>query len=391
MGFNRDIEEGEFNIPEVRIDNLNDFKISSLSDTISVKITATDNKYPLDRINIWINDVPVFGIKGRDISEYKLMNYSTLENLTLSPGKNKIQVSANNSKGYESLRETFYIDYDADEKVPDLYLISIGVSQHKATEYNLEYAAKDAGDISNMFKSNNKSYKKIRTLEIYDTEATRENIIKAKDFLKNSDINDVVIVFFAGHGMLDDDMDYYLATNDIDFYDPGKRGLKYDMLEGLMNEIPARKKILLIDACHSGEVDVDEETKKVIIDESEGLDNKTRGSDADAEGDPLILEQSSFELMKHMFADIRKGTGSTIISSAGGAEFAYESDKMQNGIFTYIFLHGITTGSADMNRDGNIMVSELRDYLMENVSKLTKGYQNPTCRRINMEFDFKIW
>jgi hypothetical protein len=30
---------------------------------------------------------------------------------------------------------------------PDLYLVSIGVSEYDATEYNLQYAAKDAGDI----------------------------------------------------------------------------------------------------------------------------------------------------------------------------------------------------------------------------------------------------
>jgi hypothetical protein len=28
---------------------------------------------------------------------------------------------------------------------------------------------------------------------------------------------------------------------------------------------------------------------------------------------------------------------------------------------------------------------------MENVSKLTQGYQNPTCRRQNLEFDFRVW
>jgi hypothetical protein len=108
-------------------------------------------------------------------------------------------------------------------------------------------------------------------------------------------------------------------------------------------------------------------------------------------GDQKILSQSSFELMKHMFADIRKGTGSTIISSAGGGEYAYESEKTKNGIFTYILLHGIRTGEADLNKNGDIMLSELRDYLMKNVSEMTRGYQNPTCRRQNLEFDFKVW
>ena len=51
----------------------------------------------------------------------------------------------------------------------------------------------------------------------------------------------------------------------------------------------------------------------------------------------------------------------------------------------------MATKDADLNKDGKIMVSELRDYLMDNVSKLTRGNQNPTCRRLNLEFDFRIW
>jgi uncharacterized caspase-like protein len=112
--------------------------------------------------------------------------------------------------------------------------------------------------LSELFKSNKKYFKKIKTIEIKDKEATVPNIIEAKKTLRESDINDVVIVFFAGHGLLDFDMDYYLATTDINFYEPSENGLKYDMFEDLLNGIPARKKILFIDACHSGEVDKDE-------------------------------------------------------------------------------------------------------------------------------------
>ncbi len=385
MGFNADAGESDFNIPEVSIENLDDIQISTLEDNIVINIQAEDTVYNLNRINIWINDVPVFGITGKNVTGLKSKIYTGEHKISLSPGKNKIQVSSVNSSGYESLKETFYIEYNAKKEIPNLYLVSIGVSKYEADEYDLEYAAKDAGDISEMFKNNKKYYKKIHTIEILDNEATKSNIIKAKELLKESNINDIVVVFFAGHGLLDYDMDYYLATTDINFYDPAEKGLKYDMLEDLLNNIPARKKILLIDACHSGEVDKDEPVTEDLS------NNKDNDSDKERAGDQKILNQSSFELMKHMFADIRKGTGSTIISSAGGGEYAYESEKTKNGIFTYILINGITTNEADLNKDGNIMVSELRDYLMDNVSKLTKGYQNPTCRRLNLEFDFKIW
>ena len=150
--------ENKFNIPNVTIENLSDFRISTLQDSISIKIIADDDVYTLDRINIWINDIPLFGITGRDISNLNLNSYSTLQNIILSPGKNKIQVSANNSQGYESLKETFYIEFDTEEKAPDLYLVSVGVSKYTASEYDLEYASKDAADMSEMFKSNKKGF-----------------------------------------------------------------------------------------------------------------------------------------------------------------------------------------------------------------------------------------
>jgi len=94
-------------------------------------------------------------------------------------------------------------------------------------------------------------------MNISDEQATRENIIKTKSFLQQSNEDDYVMVFVASHGLLDKDFNYYLATYDTDFTNPALKGLPYDELEMLLDGIKSRKKTLLIDACHSGEVDED--------------------------------------------------------------------------------------------------------------------------------------
>lgn len=48
------------------------------------------------------------------------------------------------------------------------------------------------------------------------------------------------------------------------------------------------------------------------------------------------------------------------------------------------------SGSADLDRDGTIRVSELREYVVGEVHRLTREAQTPTSRRENLEFDFPV-
>ncbi len=66
-----------------------------------------------------------------------------------------------------------------------------------------------------------------------------------------------MVVFFAGHGVLDKQLDYHFVTTDFDLKNPPARGLPYESIEGLLDGIPARHKLLMMDTCHSGEVDAE--------------------------------------------------------------------------------------------------------------------------------------
>lgn len=96
-------------------------------------------------------------------------------------------------------------------------------------------------------------------------------------------------------------------------------------------------------------------------------------------------------MKKELFTDSRRGTGAMVISFAGGGEFAYEGEDWKNGVFTYSLINGLGSGKADANKNGIITITELRDYVFDNVSKLTNGLQNTTSRRENTDFDFQLW
>ena len=100
--------------------------------------------------------------------------------------------------------------------------------------------------------------------------------------------------------------------------------------------------------------------------------------------------KSTSELVSELFTDLRKGTGTTIISSSGGTEVSMESDQWRNGLFTYCLLKGLKSGLADLDHDGKILLSELQNYIIEEVTEKSKGTQRPSSRITNAREDFKI-
>lgn len=388
MGFTEDMLQDDFHLPEIKIDNFEEMPTIHDQGGIDIKLNIKDSKYKLDRINVWVNDVAIYGVNGISLRDKNIQEYTTELSVHLAKGKNKVQVSVLNQAGAESYKETLEIECTKGKDKPDLYLITIGESKFKQSDYNLTYAAKDANDMAALF-SKSKAYGSVYTNTLVNEQVTKENVLALRSFLEQADINDQVMIFIAGHGVLDANLDYYFATYDMDFTNPSDRGIAYDDLEGLLDGIKPLKKTLIIDACHSGEIDKDEVDLIAITDSKEEGDIQFRAVGNSAQ--PKLGIQNTSELTKLLFTDLRKGTGATVISSAGGMEFAMESADWNNGLFTYCLLIGITSGDADLNKDGEIWLSELQKYVQAQVTLLSNGKQQPTSRIENQLVDYRVW
>ncbi|MBK9192704.1 MAG: hypothetical protein IPM77_15075 [Crocinitomicaceae bacterium] len=146
-----------------------------------------------------------------------------------------------------------------------------------------------------------------------------------------------------------------------------------------------------MDTCHSGEVDKDEiQISDNQFDAQNEIVFRSVGLAVEDKKNQLGLK-STTELMNSLFSDLRKGTGATVISSAGGVEFAIESATWQNGLFTYCLIDGLTNKKADLNNDLQITVSEIQKYVQTEVNRLSNGRQNPTSRIENNALDYRIW
>ncbi len=374
--------------PHVEIQNVDSLPYTTDLRELTLNLRAFDAGTPLDRINVWINGVPLHGRLGLRVEGNAREVLRTVP-IELSPGNNKIQVTALNAAGIESIRQTTQVVYTGPSRAPELHVFAIGVSSYTDSQYDLDYAAKDAKDLAQAFETESGPFAKVHVNLLTDGAAKRGAVLAWRDLLLKSRVEDTVVLFFAGHGILDAELDYYLATADMDFTTPSSRGLAYEDLEALLDGIPARHKLVLIDACHSGEVDKATDVQNLTFNSAEGTIT-SRGIQVVGETQKTVGLDLSFDLMKELFADLRRGTGAVVISSAGGSEFALESDAWHNGVFTYSVLEGLQSGGADADGDGVVLVSELRDHVVEKVRSLTKGAQTPTARRVNLDLDFQV-
>ena len=383
------IDEENFNNYEIHVPIIQIKKYTSEGAEAHFDVTAKDTKFQLDRVNVYLNDVPIYGRKGVSIAKEQLQEIHKNFEIELITGMNKIQFSVLNEKGVESLRETVFIEHESTSK-GELYVAAIGVSEFQDKNYNLNYAAKDAIDVIELMKGN-KGYENINTLLFINQEVTKSTTEAVQAFFARAKTGDVVLLYIAGHGVLSQKLDYYYATYNMDFNNPELNGISYADLEAIFDKISSIKKLLIMDTCHSGDLNRDELEEITHAENNVDSDIVFRSSESTA----TIRERKGLkvinEMMKEMFNEINKGTGTTVISSAGGVEFAFESEKWKNGLFTYCLLNGLSSKKADANKDGKIYLSELQSYISIEVAKLSNGLQTPTARLENISLDYLIW
>jgi len=389
-------EEGslklDYHLPNIL--NETNIPILTTESTVKATIKCWDNKYNLKQINVYVNGTPVYGEKGLLIKK-DIKSYRTTIEVPLLDGKNFVRISCLNSNGVESIYESFEIFKEETITNKDLYVVTIGVSNYKDGRFNLKYPTKDAKNMLEKLSSVKGLYKNVYKKTLLNEEVTIDNVAELKTFFKDCKYNDVAIIFIAGHGVLDANFDYFFGTYDMDFDNPKNGGLAYDNLQQLLATIKAYRKLLIMDTCHSGELDK-EEIEAGPEPEVDDSDIEFRAGGVNVREKEGMGFENSLEYTKNLFTDTRKGTGVIVISSAGGAEYAMESDQWQNGLFTYSFLLGFeedwdTFAKADFDKNGKVEVSEIRKFVNLKVTEASGGKQIPSSREDNILLDYSIF
>ena len=338
--------------------------------TIPITVDIYDGGGGVKEVNIYQNDKLIISDKDVKTSREGEKRSKTYA-LEMANETNKFKVKVMNFQKIESRSDELVIEYEGEViATSTLHVLAVGINKYQNAAYNLNYAQPDA--YSFVEKLNEKSkiiFKDVNRVEIYDEEATKENIAKGfKAMIARAKPEDVFMFYYAGHGTLDEanNDEYYLVPTDITklYGDPAQlhaRGISATDIRGFLTQIKSQKQIVLMDACHSGGAVKSLSTRAVASDEK-------------------------------AMVQLARSSGVVMIASSGTKQLATEFEALKHGVFTYALLEALD-GKAD-NGDRKITVNELKQYMEERVPELTKQYggqaQYPTGYITGNDFPISI-
>ena len=234
------------------------------------------------------------------------------------------------------------------------WAVIIGISQFKnvAPQFQLRYADRDAKSFAAFLRSpEGGNVPPSHTRLLTDTAATAAAIRSTlHDWLPSvAGPNDIVYVYFAGHGVLDNRNQGYFVAHDSDPQNLHATAVSFaEVNANLTSRTRAGAVVLLMDACHAGSIGWI------------------------ASPVPATRTQAALEQIGAQDRTMLK------ILASRPSESSYEDAKWDggHGIFTHALLRGLQ-GEAETQRDGIVRASELVDFLSRLVPAQTSQKQNP--------------
>lgn len=220
----------------------------------------------------------------------------------------------------------------------------IGINEYEDTGFDqLKYAESDAKAIYDILV-NQDIGEFVKEDVILLTGKPKSDIEESLEkVLNEAKREDLVFIYFAGHGKLDKSANLCLAARNTKTDRLLATSIHLEHIRRIIDQSDCKRIVFIIDSCFSG---------------AAGL--SFRSGDVPAE---------SFEQIS--------GQGKVIISASQAFERARERDDIGHGIFTYNLVKGLEEGEADHDGDGYISVEELYKYISKNVKAETKGQQVP--------------
>ena len=157
--------------------------------------------------------------------------------------------------------------------------------------------------------------------------------MEIEKIFSNCQKNDLVLLYFSGHGIKDDNGNLYLASSQTCKHPNGQlitsTTVAASFVHHIMDKSPSRRQVIILDCCFSGAF--------------------ARGMRVKNDGNVDIKNQLG-------------GEGRVVLTSSNSTQYSFEEQASNHSIYTRYLVEGIENGKADLDGDGMISVDELHEY-----------------------------
>lgn len=189
-----------------------------------------------------------------------------------------------------------------------------------------------------------------------DKDATRQNILEliGERLPRIAVADDLVLIFFAGHGApeTDDSVDSvsrYIVAHDTKYNSIFATGIDLEAdLTRLIKRIQAKLIVVFMDTCFSGQA-----------------------GGRTFEGPRIAQHRANLRAGLEL-SKLDLGEGRVILSASDSNELAREDPTLQHGVFTFFVLQTLENHGSDW-----ISLNSLYETVFQQVHDFTKGRQNP--------------
>jgi uncharacterized caspase-like protein len=343
-------------------------RVSEPESTVAASVTSSRG---VVEVGVTLNGAKVFEERQNPPKK----SVAVVTPVKLRPGSNVVVVRALEPDGTarQEVRSVIYEPRPSASPPPELkptetadrWAVVIGVGQYENPQVPaLRYAAADAEAVAAVLVERG-GFTKDNVLLLTDKTGKKPTLRNIKwalgTFLaRSAKKNDLVVVYFAGHGAPEvdprgiepDGLTKYLVPIDADPNDLYATGLPMDEFQPIFERIEADRVVVFLDSCYSGA----------------------------AGGRTFASQRTRAGKVDDVFIDrLTRSHGRVIITASRSSEVSLELPELGHGLFTYYLVQGLR-GTADLDRDGVVSLQELYVYLQQQVSQKSRvvgGNQHP--------------
>lgn len=244
------------------------------------------------------------------------------------------------------------------------YALLIGVGESAFKPWSLPVAVQDANALRAVLTDPQRcayldDEEHVRLL--HDQLATRQGILDGLAWLRSCATNDraaTVIVFFSGHGCIDQASGrYFLLPHDVTPFDIAGTALAADDFNSALRAVPASRLLVIVDSCHAAGM----------------ASAKDGGSDSAQFKLPAGFHSAA--LPAPTASTLARGSGRVVFASARGDQKAYVRPDGTMSIYTWRLVEALQGAGCNAG-ETSVHLSHLMNYLGATVPSSAQSLWN---------------